>query len=136
MTVGTGRELGSANATSMSKYIPFNYIATVVTEAFFVAPIACRVTAIQGRPRVAGNDGSAVTFTFYKSASGVAAASGTLLHSGTYDLKGTADTNQSLTLVSNVDSLTLNAGDAISAVLTGTATAAIGTITVTVEPVA
>jgi len=136
MTVGTDRQLGGANATSMSKFVQLNYIASLITQPFFVAPFPCIVTAIQGRPIVAGTDGSAVTLAFWKAPSGTALASGTQLHSGSYDMKGTIDVNQTLTLVGNLDSLTLNAGDCIGYVLTGTATAAIGTITVTLEPVA
>jgi hypothetical protein len=136
MTIGTGRYLGDTSSTQLSKFIPYNYIATVVTQSIFTAPFPCIVTGIQGRPRVAGSDGSAVTFSFYKAPSGTAGASGTLLHDGTYNLKGTADTNQTLTLVTDTSSLTLAAGDSISCVLTGTATAAIGNITVTVEPLA
>ncbi len=128
--------LGASNSTSCAKEICLQYIATLVTQAIFVAPWPCIVTHIVGRPRVAGSDGSAVTLSFYKAADGVAVASGTLLHSGTYDMKGTADTNQELTLVSDRDSLTLAAGDSIGYALTGTATAAVGTVTVTVEPVA
>lgn len=128
------RALGAANSTSCAKSIDLNYIATLVTQSIFVAPWPCVVTHIKGRPRVAGSDGSAVSLSFYKVPDGIAVASGTLLHSGSYDMKGTADTNQTLTLVGNLDSRTLKAGDAIGYALTGTATAAVGCITVVVEP--
>lgn len=130
------RALGVANSTSQAKTIQINYIATSVTQAVWIAPWPCIVTHINGRPRVAGTDGSAVTFSFYKVPDKTAVASGTLLHTGTYDLKGTADTNQSIALVTNSDSLTLAKGDAIGYALTGTATNAVGTVTVTVEPIA
>lgn len=130
------RALGVGNSTSEAKTIQYNYTSALVTQAIWVAPWPCIVTHINGRPRVAGSDGSAVTLSFYKVPDKTAVASGTLLHSGTYDMKGTADTNQFLTLVSNADSLTLKKGDAIGYALTGTATNAVGTVTVTVEPIA
>jgi len=135
MPVGTGRVLGAANATSACKYITFNYTAALVTQKVFTAPIACRVVSIQGVTRVAGS-GGACTLAFYKAASAVAVGSGTLLHSGTFNVAGTADTNQDLTLVPVDASLTLVPGDSIGYVLTGTATDAVGAITITVEPVA
>lgn len=132
-TVGTNRVLGAANATSMSKFITFNYTSAVVTQKVFVAPFACVVTGIQGVTRVAGS-GGACTLAPYKAASGIAVGSGTALTTGTYDLVGTADTNQELTLVSNPASLQLAPGDSIGFVLSGTATSAVGSITITVEP--
>jgi hypothetical protein len=128
------KSLGVANSTSYAKSVDFNYISTIVTQAIFVAPWPCIVTHIYGRPRVAGSDGSAVSLSFYKAGDGVAVGSGTLLHSGSYNMKGTADTFQHLTLVTDPTVLTLNKGDAIGFVLTGTATAAVGVINVFVEP--
>lgn len=130
------RALGVETSTTCAKTIQYNYISTLVTQAIWVAPWPCIVTHIQGRPRVAGSDGSAVSLSFYKVPDATAVASGTLLHTGSYDMKGTADTNQTLTLVGNADSLTLKAGDALGYALTGTATSAVGTVTVTVEPIA
>ena len=134
-TVGTGRALGVGNATSESKFIAFKYDANSVTQKIFIAPFALRVTAIQGATRVAGS-GGACTYSFYKAADGVAVASGTVLHSGSFDVVGTADTNQYLTLSTNPDDLTFAAGDALGAALTGTPTSAVGAVTITFEPVA
>jgi hypothetical protein len=131
----TGRVLGACTAHNSAKFIVLDYIATVVTQAFFTAPFACLITDIVARPRVAGSDGSAVSLSFYNVPSGVAVASGTLLHSGSYNMKGTADTNQVLTLVTDPDVLRLDAGDSIGFVVTGTATAAIGVITIALEPI-
>lgn len=127
------KALGSADSTKCAKSIDLAYIATLVTQAIWVAPWPCIVTRIMGRPRVAGS-GGACSLSFYKAASGVAVGSGTLLHSGTYDMVGTADINQELTLVANRDSLVLKEGDSIGYVLTGTATSAVGAVTVIVEP--
>jgi hypothetical protein len=129
-----GRSMGVADSSDMQKCVPFKYIAAVVTQKFFIAPRKLLVVGIRGVPRVAGNDGSAVNFTVYKAASGVAVGSGTLLHSGSYDLKGTADTNQTLTLIPDSEALTLIPGDSLGVVLTGTATLAVGEIQVTLEP--
>ena len=129
-----GRALGVSDSADMQSVVTFNYIATVVTQKFFIAPRKLQVVGIRGVTRVAGNDGSAVTFAVYKSASGIAVGSGALLHSGTFDLKGTADTNQPLTLTGNQDSLILAPGDSLGVVLTGTATLAVGEVQVTVEP--
>lgn len=129
------KTFGTSTSTRSAKVIDMNYTSALVTQSIFVAPWPCIVSHIRGRPRVAGSDGSAVSLSFFKVPNGIAVGSGTLLHSGSYDMKGTADTNQLLTLVSNTDSLTLAAGDAIGYVLTGTATNAVGCITVTVEPI-
>lgn len=133
--VGTNRTLGVANATQASKFVTVNYISSLVTQKVFIAPIAMRVTAIHGATRVAGS-GGACTLAFYKAADAVAVGSGTLLHDGTFNVAGTADTNQYLTLVTNLDSITLAPGDSLGYVLTGTATSAVGTVTITLEPVA
>lgn len=130
-----GRSLGVSESVDAQSFATFNYISTVVTQKFFTAPRPLLVTGIRGVPRVAGNDASAVTFAVYKASSGTTVGSGVLLHSGTYDLKGTADVNQTLSLVTNSDSLTLRAGDSLGVVLDGTATAAVGEIQVTMEPV-
>lgn len=129
-----GRSLGSVDSAMCQQAIGFNYTSALVTQKFYVAPSPRRVVSIQGVTRVAGS-GGACTVSIYKAPSGTAVGSGTLLHSGTFDLVGTADTNQTLTLVPNVDSLTLAAGDSLGYVLTGTATSAVGYIGVTLEPV-
>ena len=128
-----GRMLGSTDSGYCQQTINFDYTSALVTQKFYVAPKAMVIADIRGCPRVAGS-GGACTLQFFKAASGVAVGSGTLLHGGTYDLVGTADINQVLTLVSNPDSLKLAAGDSIGYVLTGTATSAVGTLGVTLEP--
>ena len=129
-----GRMLGSTDSSYCQQTITHPYISSLVTQKIFIATVPVRVVAINGVTRVAGS-GGACTVSFYKAASGVAVGSGTLLHSGSFNLVGTADTNQTLTLVSNVDTLTLVPGDSIGYVLSGTATSAVGTVNVVVEPV-
>jgi len=112
--------------------IPVSFVygeATALDAAFFVADRPYKVVAITARPLVVGSDGSAVTAEIRKVPSGTATASGTVLHSGTYDLKGTINTNQSLTLVTT-SAVRLAAGDALAFDVTGTTTAARGVLTV------
>lgn len=130
-----GRTLGVATAESCAEFVAVPYIATTVTQAVFIAEFPCIVSKISGRQRV--NGGSGAQMVFYKCASGVAAASGTLLHSGVFDASsaGTADANQSLTMAIR-DNRTLNIGDSINMVVSGTMTSAVGFIQLTVEPLA
>lgn len=104
------------------------------TNICLVADRALRVKAIIGRVNVAGTDGGAVTATVYKAPSGTALASGTALHSSTFNLKGTAATNQTLTLSTTDGVLDIAAGYTIGVVLTGTLTSATGAISVSLAP--
>lgn len=107
---------------------------TFTTQVLLVAQRALRVKGIVGRVNVAGTDGSAVTATIYKAPSGTAIASGTALHSGTFNLKGSAATNQTLTLDTTAGVLDIAAGDTIGLVITGTPTTAAGGISVHLTP--
>lgn len=114
--------------------VSFNYTASLVTQFIYVASRAVRVKDITGRTRVAGS-GGACTIAFFKAPSGTAVGSGTALHSGSFNLVGTADTNQTLSLSATLTDLALAAGDAIGYVLTGTPTSAVGQVTITVVPI-
>ena len=107
---------------------------SVATHVIFVADRAYRIKAATARVEVAGTDAGAVTATIYHTPSGTAMASGTAIHSGTINLKGTAATNQVLTLSTTDSTLNLAAGDAIGVVFTGTLTSAAGGLTVTMTP--
>ena len=78
--------------------VNIEYNASAVDKVSFVATRAYVVQGITGRPTVAGTDASAVTAVLKKAASATAITAGTALHSSTYNLKGTADTIQALTL--------------------------------------
>ncbi len=119
---------GSVSAT-------FAWDGASVDRAFFLAGRAYRVKSISARVRVVGSDAGAVTAEIRKAGSTVAPASGTILHSGTINLKGTADTNQAITLVTTAATLALAAGDALVIDFTGVLTAAIGLVTVLLEPI-
>lgn len=81
---------------------------------------------------VAGTDASAVTAVVWMAPSGTALASGTALHSGTINLKGTAATNQVLTLTA--PSQRIPAGYRVGIVFTGVLTAATGCVTAAMCP--
>ena len=114
--------------------VNIEYNASAVDKVSFVATRAYRVHAITGRPTVAGTDGGAVTAVIKKAASATAITAGTALHSSTYNLKGTADTIQNLTLSTTATDLQIPAGTAIGVDFTGTLTSATGVVTVTLAP--
>ncbi|TBN49176.1 hypothetical protein [Pseudomonas sp. BGI-2] len=109
------------------------YIATTVDCTIFTAGRPYVVKAIRGRVDVAGT-GGACTATIRKVASGTAITSGTALHTDSFNLVGTVNTQQALTLSTAASDLLLAAGDSICYDLTGTATSAVGTISVTLNP--
>ncbi len=132
-----GRALGVMDSQGACKYVNIPYTSAVVTQAYFVCQFPCRLVAISGAPRVAGA-GGACTLTPWKSASGIAAGSGTALQPAgatAFNVAGTADTVQTLALIADVDARTFNAGDSFSLVLSGTATSAVGVITAVFDPV-
>lgn len=102
--------------------------ATALDNSFWIAPFACRLISARVRPLVVGSDGSAVTATFNKASSGTAIASGTAMTSAA-DLKGTINTNQTLTLSTTTADCSVAAGQAVGMDCTGVMTAARGTAT-------
>lgn len=100
------------------------------TASFFTASRNYVVGDISGRVDVAGT-GGACTITVYVAPSGTAIGSGTALHTGTFNVAGTAATKQTLALGSTVS---IPAGSSIGIVVTGTATSAVGSITVALRP--
>lgn len=133
MSQGSGRTLGIPTTDDMQQCIRHSITSSVVTTVIYTAVRPMIVTDIVGRMTTAGTDGSAVTLSFYKCANLVAAASGKLLHAGTFNLKTTADTNIIMTLVTDPTVLTLNTGDSLAVALTGTATAAVGSCQIMLE---
>lgn len=131
---GTNRKLTIAAGSVLAVTdglvpISFAWDPNAADASFFVAPRAYTVKKIDARVEVAGTDAGAVTAVIKKAPSGTDIASGTALHTGTINLKGTADTNQALTLEAAAN-LAIAAGDAIGFDLTGTPTAARGCVTV------
>lgn len=76
----------------------------------------------------AGSDGSAVTLMLKKCSGTTVPASGTDMLSASLNMKGTAQTVQAGTLVTNIDTLTLSAGDRLAVDFTGTITALAGVV--------
>jgi hypothetical protein len=140
--MGTGRTLGSVNATWTAEVVSVPYVATTVTQAVFIASYPMVVTDIRGRIRVVS--AGACRISFYHVASGQAVGNGILLHAadslagGAFDLTtgtvGAVDTNQIINLTTNQSALTLAAGDAIGLLFTGTQTNAVGLVQITLEP--
>lgn len=130
-----GDQDSTRNPTAGVGFIPatINYAVPATDASFFVADRAYVVKGIRGVVDVAGT-GGACTATIRKVPSGTALASGTALHTGTYNLVGTAATNQTLALSATASDLLLAAGDRLAADWTGTATSAIGCITVHLSP--
>lgn len=124
---------GSAGGDGGFIPVTINYLASTVDSTFFVADRPYVVKAIRGRVDVAGT-GGACTAQIRKVPSGTAITSGTVLHTGTFNLVGTANAGQTLALSATPSDLLLAAGDAIAFDLTGTATSAVGNITVTLNP--
>jgi len=112
----------------------FPYEPTVLDSSFFVANRPYRVVGITARVEVAGT-GGACTAVIKKAPSATDIASGTALHSSSYNLVGTVDTNQTLTLSTTLTNRNIVAGDAIGFDITGTPTSARGVVSVYLIPI-
>lgn len=111
------------------------YTAASVDLVVFVANRSVRVNTIFARITAAGTDAGAATAVLRKVPSGTAMAAGTVLHSGSVNLKGTADTNQQLTISTTASDMVLAAGDALVVDFTGVLTSATGIISIGMGPV-
>lgn len=107
--------------------------ATPIDTPFFVADRNYTILSAVCRPTVAGTDVGAVTAQLRKTPSGTSIAAGTLLHSGSLNLKGTVDTNQTLTLLTGA-TIVISSGNALGLDVTGTPTAARGVVSVLLIP--
>jgi hypothetical protein len=131
LTDSSGNTTGSIKTPYV---VTLPYAAASVDMSVFVAPYACRVSAITARVTAAGTDGSAVTCLVKKAPSGTAIASGTTL-SSSIDLKGTANTNQTITLTTTLTDLDIAAGTAVGLDFTGTLTSATGVVCLLISPI-
>ena len=116
-------------------FIPVNmpYTAATADGSFWTADRAYVVKSITGRVDVLGTGGAA-TVIIRKAPSGTIGTSGTALHSGSYNLVGTINANQTLTLSTTEGALRIAAGDCLYYDLTGTATSAVGNISLSLAP--
>lgn len=112
--------------------VNIEYNASSVDKFSFVAPRRYIVKSIVGRPTIAGTDAGAVTAVIKKAASATLITAGTALHSSTFNLKGTADTNQTLSVTSADNEIP--SGTAIGIDFTGVLTSATGVVTVLLAP--
>jgi hypothetical protein len=93
----------------------------------FIASRALTITALVGVAEVL--NGAAATVSVVKATNGQALSAGAAIHSGSFNANATAGTNQTLTLTTT----TMNAGDRLGLVSTGTFTASVGSLSVTVQ---
>lgn len=130
-----GDQNSTRNPTATAGFIgaAVNYNVPAADTSFFTADRAYVVKGIRGTPDVAGT-GGACTAVMRKVPSGTAITSGTALHTGSFNLVGTVNTTQTLTLSTTGSDLLLAAGDRLAIDYTGTATSAIGSVTVNLTP--
>lgn len=130
-----GDQDSTRNPTANTGWIDASFIYNVpaADASFFVADRAYVVKGIRGVNDVIGT-GGACTAVIRKVPSGTALSSGPALHSGSYNLVGVAATNQILTLSTTVSDRLLAAGDRLAFDVTGTATSAIGCVSVSLAP--
>lgn len=119
----------NADQTGDNLTVTVEYLAASVDKRFFTAPQACIVTSVQCVPTVIGSDGGAVTAVVEKLDDAEALTNGDDVTTGTFDLKGTADTVQTGTL-GTAAIRTMSVGETLAVDFTGTLTAATGVITV------
>ncbi len=129
-----------------SKFVPlrlpvtFNLAtaASITTQQFFIVPYACRVVSITEIHATAESTATTLTGYVGKLGSGVAAASATAVMSSTFNLKGTANTQQTATLAgddSDGADRQLAAGDRLAWVQSAASTELAGlSITITLAP--
>lgn len=124
---------GKDNKSSGFVIANCEYTASTVDKVFAVMTRRMIVKAISGFVTVAGTGGAA-TAVIRKVPSGTALASGTALHSGSFNFVGTAVTVQDLTLSTTPSDLILEDGDSLAIDATGTLTSATGCISVHLAP--
>jgi hypothetical protein len=107
--------------------------ASPATQVIFTATRTLVLQAMTYRPEVAGT-GGACTFVVNKAASGTAISGGTAVHSGTFNVAGTAATNQVGSLSATTGVTSMAAGDSLGIIITGTATSAVGALSLWFNP--
>jgi hypothetical protein len=114
-------------------FVECEYDPSSVDKLLFIVPRKMVVKSIAGRVNVAGTDAAAVSATIRKVNNTQAITGGTALHTGSFDLKGTANNIQNLT-ISPHPAREINVGQAIAVDFTGVLTAAEGVITIGLCP--
>lgn len=119
---------GTTSSIVQDEVINVPYVASAVDQWVYVADHPVEVVKVQIVPNVAGTDAGAVTAAVKKASGTTAVASGTAVHSGTMDLKGTINTLAAATLSTTKSERELAANDRLGVDFTGTLTAAVGLI--------
>lgn len=132
----TDRAIGVPSSSDCGESPSLAYVATTVTQVFFIATAPVYVTTLSYRTRVGSTSGTAV---FYRVPSGTAVGSGIAM-SGTVDLSTTpaVDTVFNIPLLATAvgtnPGVRLSPGDAIGVVIGGTMTNGVGLLQAFVEP--
>lgn len=117
-------EVSTEAYLTASLQMPLN--ADVIDQIFFVAPVACELVYLSEVHSTAGSDGGAVTLQVERlQGTEAVGGNGDALLSSTIDLKGTANTVQTGSIVSD-GTQELAAGDRLAVNITGTTTAVDG----------
>lgn len=119
-------ELNGGTYSPLLKTVEFAFEPALTNQVMFIADRAYEIVAIKEIHAVAGNDAGAVTLNITKDIDGVAPAGGDNLLTAGFNLKGTANTQQTGTLVSSYTTRTLAVGNRLSLSITGTPTAVAG----------
>lgn len=133
---GTSRFLGSVAAQDAGESPALPYVATTVTQIFFIANVPSVIASLQYRTRVGSTSGTA---TFFKVPSGTAVGSGTAI-SAAVDLSATpaVDTVFQIPLLQSAVGLNpgvlLQPNESIGVVFAGTMTNGVGLLQAFVEP--
>lgn len=149
--------VGAEGVNPLKKTLTFNLAANgslgaggaAGSQTFFIADRQYIIWGINEIHKTAGNDAGAVTLAIFRDTGTQAPGGGTSVMSGTFNLKGTANTLQTATLVNTPSAgigdlptsgeanfpILLNTGDRLSAVFTGVLTTLAGVVvTVAVTP--
>lgn len=97
------------------------YTSSIASKKFFIAPVKCQLIVAKEVHTTAGDDSGTVTGTLERLQGTETLGNGDELCTAGFNLKGTAETVQTATLV-QTSAVTLAAGDRLAFKLTGTST--------------
>lgn len=121
-----------SNVINNEQIVTFALVAATVDQHIWIAPEGFwQVSKVRYMPRVAGSDAGAVTADVKVTSGVTAPASGTTQLTATLNLKGTADTLQVGTVIASPT--VIKQGDTVALDVTGTLTAVVGLLEVTLK---
>lgn len=130
INVDRGCQMGPRGVQSF--YINAN--ASLGTQSLFIADRAMVITGIEYKHTTAGNDAGAVSCQVFHDSGTNAPGAGTSVMTNSFNCKGATNTVQTATLIAPTgpgfpsSTITLNAGDRLSVVFTGTLTTLAGVV--------